>query len=203
MMAQVPTISQWQEARPYLLNQRAVVEGDLRPLLAGHGAPFSICREVMSCIDHLGQLYTGSSQCGTRFREFTDHILGEVYPNYRRRAGELYQMYRCGTVHEFEPKVLENRRGQTMAWLCYQGNRIGQVWDLPEMVQLTVTHLEPVVYVAGRSFGLPVSTNCLIDDLVAAIDRFMAAGPEDERVTAWNRAARELAAPEPFEFTYP
>ena len=92
------------------------------------------------------------------------------------------------------------RRTDT-AWLCYQGNRLGQQIEPEGIGQFTVTHLEPVVYVAGRSFGLPVSTNCLLDDLVAAIDRFMAAGPEDERVTAWNQAARELTAMEPFEFT--
>ncbi len=199
-MAQVPIIGQWQDARPYLLNQRAVVVRDLRRLLADQGAPFAICREVVSSIDHLGHLYTGSPQCGTRFRAFMEHVLGEVDPNYRRRAGEVYQMYRCGTVHEFEPKMLENRRGQTLAWLCYQGNRMGQQFELERIGPVTLTHLEPVVYVADRSFGLPVSTNCLLDDLVAAIDRFVAAGPKDERVTVWNRAARELTAPEPFDF---
>jgi hypothetical protein len=56
-MAQVPIISQWQEARPYLLNQRATAERDLRRLLADQGAPFAICREVVSSIDHLGHLY--------------------------------------------------------------------------------------------------------------------------------------------------
>ncbi len=202
-MAQVPTISNWQEVRPYLDNQRAVVEGDLRPLLADHGAPFAICREVVSSIDHLGHLYTGSSQCGVRFRAFMENVLGDVDPNYRRRAGEVYQMYRCGTVHEFEPKVLENRRGQTLAWLCYRGNRVGEQIRMEWCGEITVTHLEPVAYVAGRTFGLPVSTICLLDDLVAAIDRFIVAGPEDERVTAWNRAARELIAPEPFDFTVP
>jgi hypothetical protein len=183
-MAQVPTIRQWQDARPYLLNQRGAVERDLRRLLADQGAPFAICREVISSIDHLGHLYMGSSQCGARYRAFMDHVLGEVDPNYRRRAGEVYQMYRCGTVHEFEPKVLENRKGQTLAWLCYQGNRVGQQIEPEGIGQLTVTHLEPVVYVAGGSFGMPVSTNCLLDHLVATIDRFVAEGPEDERVTA-------------------
>lgn len=200
-MAQVPTINQWQDARPYLLNQRATVERDLRRLLADQGAPFAVCREVVSSIDHLGHLYTGSPQCGPRFRAFLDQVLGGIDPNYRRRAGKIYQMYRCGTVHEFEPKVLENKKGQTLAWLCYQGNRAGQQLDLPGIGHLTVTHLEPVAYVAGRSFGLPVSTTCLLDDLVAAIDRFIAAGPEADRVMAWNQAALELAAPEPFDFT--
>jgi hypothetical protein len=202
-MAQVPTISRWEEARPYLINQSETVERDLRRLLADQGAPFAICREFVSSIDHLGHLYTGSTQCGNRFRAFMEQVLGEVDPNYRRRAGEVYQMYRCGTVHEFEPKVLENRKGQTLAWLCYQSGRAGCRIELDGIGPRTVTHLEPVVYVAGRHFGLPVSTNCLLDDLVAAIGRFVMAGPEDERVTAWNRAARELTTPEPFEFTVP
>jgi hypothetical protein len=202
-MAQIPRINQWQDARQYLLDQRGVVERDLRPLLKDQGAPFTICREVMSSIDHLGQLYTGSAQCGARFQAFMEHVLGDVDLNYRRRAGEVYRMYRCGTVHEFEPKVLENKNGQTLAWLCYRGNRGGQQIEPEGIGRLSVTHLEPVVYVAGRSFGLPVSTNCLLDDLVAAIDRFVAAGPEDERVTAWNRAARDLNAPEPFDFSAP
>jgi hypothetical protein len=132
-----------------------------------------------------------------------DEILGEIDQHYRRRAGEVYQMYRCGTVHEFEPKVLQNKKGQTLAWLCYQGNRVGQQIELAGIGQLTVTHLVPIAYVAGRSFGLPVSTNCLLDDLVAAIDRFIAAGPAVDRVAAWNQAAQELAAPQPFEFAVP
>ncbi len=77
---------------------------------------------------------------------------------------------------------------------------MGQQIEL-EASQLTVTHLEPVVYIAGRSFGLPVSTNCLLDNLVAAIDHFADSGSANERVTAWNRAARELTAREPFDFT--
>jgi hypothetical protein len=106
-------------------------------------------------------------------------------------------------MHEFEPKVLQDKKGQTLAWLCYQGNRVGQQIEPEGIGKLIVTHLEPVVHVASRSFWLTVSTNCLLDDLAAAIDRFISAGPEDERVTAWNRAARELSAPDPFDFTVP
>ena len=55
-MAQVPMIGQCQEARRYLVNQSGVVERDFRRLLADQGAPFAICREVVSSIDHLGHL---------------------------------------------------------------------------------------------------------------------------------------------------
>jgi hypothetical protein len=201
-MAQVPTISRWQDARQYLKNQRAVVEGDLFPLLRDHGAPFAICREVVCSIDHLGHLYTGLPRPGDRFRMFMDQVLGEIDLNYRKRAGEVYKMYRCGTVHEFEPKVLENGNGQKLKWLCYQGGRTG-LYDFEGIGQRRVTHLEPVEYVAGSSFGLPVSTTCLLTDLIAAIERFAIAGPDADRVSAWNNAAGELNALEPFEFTVP
>jgi hypothetical protein len=122
---------------------------------------------------------------------------------FRLSPLSVYQMYRCGTVHEFEPKVLRKKNGQTLAWLCYQGNRTAQHINPPGIGPLTVTHLEPVAHVAGRSFWLPVSTNCLLDDLVAAINRFIASGPEADRVAGWNQAAQELSAPEPCEFTVP
>jgi hypothetical protein len=203
IMAQVPVIREWREAAPYLENQRRTIERDLRRLVGGEGAPFAICREVMSAIDHLGHLYTGSPQCGNRFRAFMEEVLGALDPNYRRRAGEVYQMYRCGAVHEFEPKTLRNRRGQTLLWLCYQGNRAGQQIEPPEIGRLTVTHLAPVEYAPGQSFALPVSTNCLLDDLAAAIERFRDLRPEDDRVRLWNQAAQDLTTPQPFEFTVP
>lgn len=207
-MAQIPTIGQWQDAQPHLANLRATVDRDLRPLLAVQGgAPFSVCREVLAYFDHLGHLFTGSPQVGGRFRTFMETILGDLIdPHYRERAGEVYQMYRCGTVHEFEPKLLENRNGQLLAWACYSGQRTDAITfaGIPMPNPINVIHLVPVQNPVGRigqDFLLPISTNCLIDDLIESIDRFSSTGPDNARVTAWNRAARELNGPYPFDFT--
>lgn len=198
-MAQVRIIETWQEAVVYLQGLKGTVAADIRPLveLPGH-APFAVCREVFSYVDHLGHLYSGRAQVGDRFREYLKQIMGKIDPNYTRRAGEIYQMFRCGPVHEFEPKVLEKKTGELLLWFCYAGLRLDS-FDF-EGQHLSVTHLEPVASSVSQRFWLPVSTRCLIDDLMSSIEVFERAGPENERVTAWNRAARELSLPEPYEF---
>ena len=90
---------------------KGTVAADIRPLsdVPGH-APFAICREALSYIDYLGHLYSGRGQVGERSREFMKQLMAKVDQNYGKRAAELYQMFRCGPVHEFEPKVLENKK---------------------------------------------------------------------------------------------
>lgn len=199
-MAQVPSITTWKEAGAYLQMLKGTVAADIRPLLdlPGH-APFAICREVLSYVDHLGHLYSGRGQIGDRSREFMKQIMAKNDPNYGRRAAELYQMFRCGPVHEFEPKVLENKKGELLAWFCYVGPRADSC--KLDGKSISVVHLEPVASAASGRFWLPVSTRCLIDDLMYSIEVFERVGPENERITAWNRAARDLTTPEPYDFT--
>ena len=201
-MGQVPIITQWREAVPYLEGLKTTVQRDIRPLLETQGAaPFAIGREVMSYVDHMGHLYSGSDNVAARFKEYMEHILSKADPNYAKRAAEIYQMYRCGPVHEFEPKVLENKKGQLLRWCCYKGNRSDEIEIAAQKVK--VKHLEAVNPAGDKNYWLPVSTPCLIEDLICSINQFAQAGPEDERITAWNRAARELNCSQPFNFVVP
>ena len=101
----VPIISQWPDALPYLSNLAATVNGDIRPLLGtSGGAPFAVSREVLSYVDHLGHLYSGKSAVGDRTVQYLSNVMSLTDQNYLKRAREIYQMYRCGPVHEFEPK---------------------------------------------------------------------------------------------------
>ena len=196
----VPTIQSWSDAEEYLKGLQATIVADIKPLLDTAGfAPFAITREVLSYVDHLGHLYSGKGGVHARSKDYMASVLASTDPNYGRRATEVYQMYRCGPVHEFEPKTLENRKGQLLYWLCYRGERTDSIAF--EGKEVTVTHLEPVNLKGTSEYWLPVSTKCLIEDLIASIDSFLVAKPEDERVTAWNRAARDLHYPHPFDFT--
>lgn len=201
-MGQVPLLQAWKDAEPYLEMLKDTVRKDIRPLLSlPDKAPFAICREVLSYVDHLGHLYSGRSQVsqvGERSRDFLKRVMSVIDPNYGKRASEIYQMFRCGTVHEFEPKTLENRSGQTLTWLCYAGPRRHTITIAGKAV--SVVHLEPVPGLAATEYRLPVSTECLVDDLELSIDNFRRAGPDNERVTLWNRAGRELNTPEPHDF---
>ncbi len=200
-MAQVPIIVSWKDAEDYLQMLKGTVTADICPLLdvPGH-APFAICREVLSYIDHLGHLYSGrGGQVADRSREFIEHVMAKTDPNYGKRAVELYQMFRCGTVHEFKPKILENKKGELLGWLCYKGLRVDSIES--DGQRMPVVHLEPVASTATGRHWLPVSTLCLIDDLICSIEIFKKAEPENERVTAWNRAAHDLNIPKPYDFT--
>jgi hypothetical protein len=201
-MEQVPVITSWKDAGNYLQNLKKTVNDDILPLLKAEGsAPFAICREVLSYIDHLGHLYTGQGQqqVGDRSQKFIKQVMTKVDPNYGKRATELYKMFRCGTVHQFAPKVLENKNGELLGWYCYVGIRLDH-YDNKNNIK--ITHLEPIALPANpRKYWLPVSTCCLIDDLMCSIEIFEHSGPENERITAWNRAARDLNIPEAFDFT--
>ena len=198
-LAQVPKITDWQQANKYLQNLRKTINNDVLPLLDTVGfAPFAINREVMSYIDHLGHLYSGKGQVGDRSKKYVKDIMSRIDSNYARRADEIYQMYRCGTVHEFEPKVLKNNKGYLLSWFCYKGERIENL--NVDGKTINVVHLEPVSSNSKNGYWLPISTKCLIQDLKESINIFIKIGPEHERITSWNRAARELSEPVPFDF---
>ena len=191
-------IAEWKESQPYLKVLRDTISGDVRPLLLTPGsAPFAVFREAMSYVDHLGHLYSGKEKVGERFLSFLRGPLARVYDGYSKRAEELYQMYRNGPVHEFQPKVLENDSGERLGWLSYRGNRTSQ--NLPSF-GILVTHLVPSRSSTPLLYWLPVSLDCLLDDLERAIDVFGSDNNSAARVTAWNRAARQIAPPQPYNF---
>jgi hypothetical protein len=141
-------------------------------------------------------LYTGRTEVGQRFTNFLKEVASKIDPYYGSRAEEIYRMYRNGTVHEFEPRTLKNNKGELLFWLCYCGERIDNLNI--EGMDYKVTHL--VVFGNNGKYWLPISTKCLIEDLIEFINVFIQSGPEDERRTFWNRAARKLNKPASFDF---
>jgi hypothetical protein len=196
-MNKIPILSDWKDVSEYLIKLRDTVINDIQPLLSTVGAaPFAISREVLCYIDHLSHLYTGKIEVGQRFSIFLKEVASKIDPNYNLRAEEIYRMYRNGAVHEFEPKTLENNKGELLFWLCYRGERIESLNI--EGTDYKVTHLVPCGN-NGR-YWLPISTKCLIEDLIEFINVFIQSGPEEERRTFWNRAARNLNNPVAFDF---
>lgn len=197
----VSIIRSWNEAATYLTELRDTVRANVRPLtqIPG-GAPFTVCREVFCYVDHLGHLFTGLNgrgDVGRRFTQFLREVLGQIDPGYRQWADVIYQIFRNGPVHEFAPKVLENNAGQVLGWGFYPGAR-GDAVQGP--------HLSPKLMGPGW-YNLVVSVPSLLDDLERSIELLTTLGPnqqlgpENERVTLWNRAARELLEPKACNFS--
>lgn len=198
-MAQVPKLKKWSDANDYLLNLRKTIYDDIQPLLdTVGGAPFAINREIMCYIDHLGHLYSGKVKVGERLKSFLKEVMLKIDKNYSQSAEEIYQMYRCGTVHEFEPKILENNKGEILSWFCYRGERTDIISINNKKFQ--VKHLQTLLSDKEKRYWLPISTKCLIQDTIESINIFLKLGPEDERVTCWNKAYYKLSKPVHFNF---
>ena len=184
----VVNIETWEQAAPVLDDLAGSVDRDLMPLLETEGgAPHTIVRQFSCYVDYLGALYTGNRGVGARFRGFLNDVMGQIDPGYRQFSEVLYLMYRNGPVHAYDPKTLFLSDGVTLGWLEYQGERTGQLWD-----GIAVSHLR-LAQRPGEDMAhyLPVSTNCLLEDLKSAIHAFRdSAGDSEVRIKAWRRAAQ-------------
>jgi len=89
-MASLPKIAKWSEALPYLSNLKDTILRDIRALLVvPGGAPFSIARETLCYVDHLGHAFTGRSDVGGRFQDYMKEVMSRVDPMYRARSAEV------------------------------------------------------------------------------------------------------------------
>jgi hypothetical protein len=200
-MTTLSVLQQWPDAAVHLAALKNTVVGDIRSLLTlPSGAPFAVCREVFSYIDYLGALYTGQLPVGSRFRQVLQNLFGSFNPHYASRAGDLYEMYRCGTVHQFTPKILTNPQGEYLYWLSYRGPRDNAQLTLQGHT-MTVTHLVYLRNPGTPEAWLPVSLDCLVYDLERAIDVFAADTNAATRLANWNAVAPRFTQPAPHNFT--
>lgn len=205
-------IKEWKEASQDLDNIAEVIIQDLCPLLnTPEGAPHTISREFSCYIDYLGALYCGTKKnkngkehlegSGKRFINYLKDVMYIADPGYNKQAETIYEMYRCGAVHEFDPKVLSDPSGKELHWFEYRGARK----QYYEEWRKYVDHLKPVLYPEdSKVYYLPVSTICLAQDLLYSIEQFKHFSLKSEKclIEHWNEAARLLNAPKGEQMLY-
>lgn len=167
------------DMKDYLLKDLLVsVINDVGPCLnAGQqeGGYFGVPRLVLSYVDYLGTLYHGYDGSRNRWgrreisksqygKSFLTDIFGMVDPNYAKHGGLLWEIYRNGTVHLYQPLKFENA-GKTIGWFVYKGGRSISV------NRSILTHLVPH-NVRANEWVQPISINCLYDDLQTAIQQY-------------------------------
>jgi hypothetical protein len=90
----------------------AVINNDLLAVLKFHeggiGGFHSIPREVFCYIDYISVLRYGPPNSSTKAIQFIEKYLGSTNVRYKHYGKLLYEMWRHGTVHEFDPKRLKH-----------------------------------------------------------------------------------------------
>lgn len=211
------------EAKEFLRGDlKESIKNDIYPILQPEKEEegyFGVACLVLCYIDFLGALYGGwKAEMFPKNKKFPEgrkkiatsekalcfirKVLGSVDPQYQAQdnADLLYEMYRHGTVHLYAPKVLK-RNGRELRWLLYKGHR--EARKIVDRRALKLRHMQPIESDAVSDW-LPVSINCLYDDLRAAIDEFCALLDADKngRLEKWRQTADALCDPELTSLTW-
>ena len=171
----------------YLKNDlKTSVLNDVFPCLQlnnQNGGYFAVPRLVLSYVDYLGALYHGylgrTNNNGRRIfadgryaKAFLNDVFSIIDPNYKKHGDLLWEIYRNGTIHLYEPLKLENK-GKTIDWLVHKRSRICTV---PIKINQSFVYLNSVHLVPLQCFGSlwkqPISIDCLYKDLLCAIDEY-------------------------------
>lgn len=155
---------------------------DIHPIIQlnnPQGGYFGVPRSVLSYIDYLGALYCGYAgvrrgtirQIATsqKAEQFIEDVLGNIDIAYRNNGKLLYRMYRHGTVHLYRPNILKRNDNRIIIWVSYKGNRVDRIPYDNRVID--AQHVVPQNWSATEDI-LPVSINCLYNDLVDAIGRY-------------------------------
>ncbi|HEX5369219.1 MAG TPA: hypothetical protein VFY10_07375, partial [Dehalococcoidia bacterium] len=153
--------------------------------------------EVLCYVDHLGAFLSGrntSKGMSSDGKTFIDRYMRQVDQGYAN-GDLLYEMYRHGTVHNFEP-IKVKKAGRIYKWFMFDGGRSTELKKHPFGLA-QVMHLSPAPDpFKAAEVWLPVSTECLVLDLVESINllrRDILSTPE--MLGNWNRHAAFLCKP--------
>lgn len=187
------------EAKEHLHMLADTVGNDIEPLLATPGcAPFAVAREVFSYVDYLGSLRYGrrtDRKMSVLAKRFISNYLGKVDSAYGVWGGVIYEMYRHGTIHNFEPQQVTVDGSTIYGWAAYAGKRTDVVVWAGSSIRETITHLQPLP--KGPLTLLPISTSCLVQDLkevIVAFENDLTANPSG-LLPYWNRFASFIGSP--------
>ena len=197
------------EMQDYLINDLLVsVVNDVGPCLnvgRPEGGYFGVPRMVLSYVDYLGALHNGYNgemegnrrkiASGPYATKFLQEVFGKIDSNYDKFGKLLWQVYRNGTVHLYQPLKFKNQ-SKTIEWLVYKDQRTYTINGM------SLTHLVPHK-VAGNRWVQPISINCLYDDLQSAIrDYSSRIMPGSILERNFRRTANALQIPEQTRLTW-
>lgn len=168
---------------------------EIAPILhvgQGQGGYFGPSRQILCFVDFLGALYHGYDEkkdkkylSGKSKRreiskgefavEFIKDLMGEkIDQNYRLEGETLYNMYRHGLVHLYQPKSFLQSNGRVLTWIAYKGPRVEAHVSVGNTSASGVVHMRIITHPENANWDcLAISVNCLYYDLIQAIDIYM------------------------------
>lgn len=186
-----------------------VIKYDIKPILhlkIEPGGYFGVPRQLFCLIDFLGAMYTGKYDRGNSSKgaeKFIKNIMGDktIDENYKKNGKLMYDMYRHGLVHFFQPKKFILNGWNKTGWCVHKKSRKDDLEVKDDKggkyVIKNARHLEIVKHPdSTKDFNvLVISLKCLFEDFQKSLNRYYQVVRDDENkyVSRWNKVAAYMS----------
>lgn len=181
------------------------------------GGYFGVTRQILCLVDFLGALYCGydgktNKKTGRmiisepwKAVKFIEEILGDVDQKYRENGEILFNMYRHGLVHLYQPRTVRQQNGRELKWAIYKGAReranVNFKTDEREFTIPDARHLGISTNPSDKKSDLlTISITCLYKDLLSAIDKyyFELLEKDEKWLKNWQSTANAISKSEEY-----
>lgn len=180
-----------------------VLKYDIEPILhldEEPGGYFGVPRQIFSLVDFLGAMYTGEYRRGKSSRaaiKYIQEVMGSdgIDPNYKNNGKLMYEMYRHGLVHLFQPKMFELEHGTKIEWCVHKRGRTDDIEvknDRESVYKIgRAQHLEIRDHPTKNSKVLIISLKCLFEDFNKSLRVYFQIIDSDKNnyIPKWNKVA--------------
>lgn len=187
------------------------IEGLIHPTKKT-GGYFVVTRQILCMTDFLGAVYSGYPRkervedlrqrkerisTGKKAQKFIKAFF-EPKNTYKKSTVEtLYQMYRHGLVHLYQPRILKYKNG-SLNWFIYKGNRHQDRIIVNEKITVTnVDHLKIIQLQKGsKQYFLAICIDSLFEDFSNSIEKYKKKLQFSKQLqTNWRTAVNAICTP--------
>lgn len=154
------------------------------------GGYFVVTRQTLCMVDFLGAVYSGYTKTEksrdkkdgreriattSKAKKFIAKFFKPTSTYNSVAIGYLYDIYRHGLVHLYQPRVLRYNSKRALQWFFYRGNKRlykSMSIDTPQGKKIfkNVAHLQVLKNPTLKHYYFPIGIDCLYEDFVSAVE---------------------------------
>ena len=156
------------------------------------GGYFVVTRQTLCMVDFLGAVYSGYTKTEksrdkkdgreriattNKAKKFIEKFFKPKSTYHSVAIGYLYDIYRHGLVHLYQPRVLRYNSKKALQWFFYRGNKRlykSMSIDTPQGKKIfkNVAYLQVLKNPNLRHYYFPIGIDCLYEDFVSAVESY-------------------------------
>lgn len=180
------------------------------------GGYFVVTRQILCMIDFLGAVYSGYSKAEkdrdrsdgqerisktNKAKKFIATFFKPRNVYHAAAIGQLYDIYRHGLVHLYQPRVLKYNSKKALQWFFYRGQKRfykRMSIDAPQGKKIfkNVGYLQVLKNSNLKYYYFPIGIDCLYEDFVSAVELYRdKLGKTESLQRRWRTTVNAICKP--------